>query len=228
MSTPIYTPLQAEDKLLSQELLSPFASRPVVAYQTKILRPELLSETAEITPSTSGIQKSATLISIVILASGFTIGSPAATSDIGSYYVRASSNPAELCAEIGEALQISPLHWAASTRQKINDYDKLLDNWDGEGAVRPAQQTVTAAKQIFETIVAFAVQHRIHSVPATVPLSDGAIRFEWAVGDREVFITVHGDTAEAQHWEPRDSIESIHYAQFDAAQVEPELEWLRA
>ena len=220
--------LQAGDELLSQELVRSLAACGLLSYETRIVTPELLSETTEISPAVSVAAKSMPLLSVVLLAGGLTVAIPAARPVVTSYSTLVSGRPAGLYSDIGEALQIGRLHWASSLRQRVDDYAGLSDNWDAEGAIRPSPPTLLTARQVFETIVSFAVRSQVRSVPNSVPLSDGAIRFEWAVGDRELFLTIQEATVEAQRWEPRDSIDSVHYAQLSASQIGPELEWLRS
>lgn len=228
MSVSATDKMQSCEELLSQELLPGLADSSRLRYETRIVSPELLSETAEGSPTTSVTAMSMPLLSLVLLAGGLTVAVPRARPSVTSYSTLFSGRPAGLSSDIGEALQIGRLHWASSLRQRVDDYDGLSDNWDGEGAIRPSRRTLRVARQVFEAIVGFAVRSEIRAVPTSVPLSDGAVRFEWAVGDRELFLTVKEEMAEAQRWEPRDSIDSVHYAQLLPSQIEPELEWLRA
>lgn len=219
---------QAREELLSQELLPSLAGSGRLRYETRIVTSELLSETAEGSPTTSVTAMSMPLLGFVLLAGGLTVAVPRARPAVTSYSTLVSGRPAGLSSDIGEALQIGRLHWASSLRQRVDDYAGLSDNWDGEGAIPPSRQTLLTAKRVFETIVGFAVRSDIRSVPTSVPLPDGAIRFEWAVGNKELFLTIEEEAAEAQRWEPRDSIASARYAQLSSSQIEPELEWLRS
>lgn len=190
---------------------------------------ELASETAEpLVPSVTVGLKSLPLLSIALLAGGLTVASPFASPVVMSYNTLVLGRPAGLATDIGEALQIGRLHWASMLRQKIDDYRTLDENWDGERALRPTEHTLQAARKVFESLVGSAIRSEIRSAPTTVPLPDGAVRFEWAVGNRELFLTVLEGKVEAQRWEPRDSIDSIYYAELSPQQVETELEWLRA
>src|SRR5690242_8328934 len=112
MSAFSYSPMQTHDTLLSQELVQRFAGQPLLTYQTRTVTPQQLSEAADISPS--GLGRSASLITaVVILTGGFTVGIPAASAGFASYSTLVSGRPAGIPAPIGEAIQMSPLHWAS-------------------------------------------------------------------------------------------------------------------
>jgi hypothetical protein len=168
------------------------------------------------------------LVSVVVLPGGITILAPDANPVQASYSTLVLGSPANVINEIGEALQLGRMHWASGLRQKIDDFGALAQDWDGEGADRPTAETVRTSKAVFEKLVAHAVRTGMASAPDIVPLSDGSIRFEWTVSNRELFITILEDRVEAQRWEPLDSIDSTYYAELCVSRVDAELEWLGA
>lgn len=228
MTLAVQNPL-TRDELLSQELLASIATPTALTYETRVLAPELMSEVFEPLIRQGGVGLgSLHLLGLGVLIGGITVARPVVNPVLTSYETLVFGRPASLEADIGEALQLGRLHWASGLRQRIDDYGSLVDNWDGEGAQKPSAETLTVAKTVFEKLVSYAVRSRVRSAPTTVPLSDGSIRFEWAIADKELFITVCEARAETQRWEPRDSVESVHYAEVPALQVDAELEWLGA
>ncbi len=110
MSALTYLRAYDRDQALSNELSSELCSQGLLAYQTNVVRPPLLSETAEVVPTNLKCAKPVPLISVVILAGGLTIGSPASPL-LASYNTLVSCRPTgAIYADIGDALQVGRLH----------------------------------------------------------------------------------------------------------------------
>lgn len=69
---------------------------------------------------------------------------------------------------------------------------------------------------------------KISSNPRLAPIDDGSIRFEWVNGNKELFLTVMGNSIESQKWQPLEAIESEDYRVVSLDSVDHELEWLEA
>jgi hypothetical protein len=128
-----------------------------------------------------------------------------------------------------ELLELGYLHWVARIRRQLQEFESLKTGWDSEGGLAPSKAVLDDATEVLEQIIAFAIQNEIEEAPIAVPLPDGTVRFEWAVGNKELFLTVgERHTIEAQRWEPRSAVDSIYYEEIPLSELESEMGWLRA
>ncbi len=116
--------------------------------------------------------------------------------------------------------------WLVSARRQINDFERMGEGWDDEGALAFGHATVRSARAVARTISLFLQVSQIRTVPSIVPLRDGSIRFEWVNGDRELFLTVLDRHVEAQRWRPLGTVQSLSYVQMRPEEISAELEWL--
>jgi hypothetical protein len=215
------------DELLSHELVSDPTASTVLTYEARITNPEMETSGSFI-PAVSELAIARPLLSIV-LASGLTMGASMTPGVSTSYNTLVRGRPARVSNEIGDSLQVGPFHWVSALRQKVSDFGSLTNDWDGEGARAPSEATLQAARHVFEIMVGYAIRADIGAAPIAVPLPDGAIRFEWVTGNRELFLTVvSAERVEAQGWTPRDAAESVYYAEVPLSDVNAEVGWLRA
>lgn len=76
--------------------------------------------------------------------------------------------------------------WVSSAN-RLNDFDRLADDWDGLGATAPDQDVVESAK-IFLSLMR---KHDPESPPSRVLAApDGSIVFEWQSGSKIVEVEI--------------------------------------
>ncbi|MGO9211106.1 MAG: hypothetical protein ACLP2H_13410 [Terriglobales bacterium] len=227
MITPPISVLDPSRELLSLDMLAGF-SQHSLTFAYRRVRPAFVSElTDPVVPSASGVIQTLPLLSIELLTTGFT-GIAAALSRVCvvSFDTLVFGRPLSTPQPLSEAVQLTPLHWVPHLRRVVDDVAALPDDWDTEGGRAFSPETVATAKQVLNMVISRAIRSDSASGPSVVPLADGSIRFEWAVGSRELFLTISGTQIEAQRWEPRDADESIYYAEIDLSGVPHELGWV--
>jgi len=149
--------------------------------------------------------------------------------------VRASSEPMQLIWETNfvQAAKVYVSYtlpandpWSQSATDELNRFKGLRGNWDAEGASPFARTTLDSARAVLQKVTDLCRNSGIQTRPAIVPLPDGSIRFEWANGDKELFLTVRKKEVEAQRWQPFNSVRSVGYKSIRPNQVDSELSWL--
>jgi uncharacterized protein (TIGR04255 family) len=94
--------------------------------------------------------------------------------------------------------------------------------WEGIGAAFLPPPASASSAWTFQ--MPDSVRREIRIKPNIVPLDDGSLRFEWVLGDEELFFTVLGKSIEAQRWHPLAAVESETYGIILPSQAEHELE----
>jgi hypothetical protein len=127
----------------------------------------------------------------------------------------------------GELPVTRPISWIGAVERRLREIETWKANWDKQDALPFGGETIGGAKQLLEQMKAFYPEACSAGVPQLVPLTDGSIRFELKMGQKELFLTVLGSIVEAQKWYPLDNAQSIDYAEVPVASgVRPALEWL--
>lgn len=78
--------------------------------------------------------------------------------------------------------------WRREAIQKVIRFGTLGPNWDSRGSQAPTRAVNQATIELLLTVPG-DLQH----APRIVPVSGGGVHFEWAVGDRELEISVEPD-----------------------------------
>jgi hypothetical protein len=120
----------------------------------------------------------------------------------------------------------NPQRWGVAAFEKLNDLERWPDNWDEAGGIHFGSETVGMARQVLDQMRSFVERNHVASDPHIVPLPDGSIRFEWANRNKEMFLTVLGDSIEVQTWRPLSAVDSERYDVIPLSSVLQELEWL--
>ena len=78
--------------------------------------------------------------------------------------------------------------WRREAIQKVIGFGTLAPNWDSRGSQAPTRAVNQTAIDLL-----LSVPGELLPAPRIVPVSGGGIHFEWAVGDRELEISVEPD-----------------------------------
>lgn len=96
---------------------------------------------------------------------------------------------------VNDAIPVGGMEpWRSEAIKKVIEFDALAQNWDGYGSQAPN----LAVKQTAIDLL-LKVPGDYDPSPRIVPISGGGLHFEWAVGDRELEISI----------EPSSSVEAL-------------------
>jgi hypothetical protein len=96
----------------------------------------------------------------------------------------------------------TPLNWRGAAREKIEEFARMPENWDGYGALRMSIETIQNALSMLEKL-----PHDV-PMPDMTPNPNGTLSFEWespvGIGHLEI-----GRTRFSFYIKPRDSGQPI-------------------
>lgn len=79
-------------------------------------------------------------------------------------------------------------YWRREAIQKVIGFTNLAPNWDGEGSRGPSLAVRQTAMDLLLQVPGD------YQVVRVVPISGGGYQFEWSVGDRDVEISIDGNS----------------------------------
>jgi len=118
-----------------------------------------------------------------------------------------SKNVAELCAKVAELAQ-------------------LKKNWDGEDGEPVSAETLVATSRVLQHVFLMLSRKNALSSPSVRPFPDGSVFFKWVQGQRELTITIQGQSVDVQRWEPLDSYESQGLWEVSVDDTPEHIEWV--
>jgi len=166
------------------------------------------------------------LLTIDLMVGGMTAAMPLSVSKqtFNALYVGCadlSFTEVELVSQVSISVP-----WIATAFKKLGTFQQWPPNWNDDRAVAFNSETLDTARDVLQKAWNLSAQNSIHTKPNIVPLEDGSVRFEWVNGDKELFLTILGNSIEAQRWHPLNAVESETYKTILPSAVESELEWL--
>lgn len=168
------------------------------------------------------------LLTIDLMVGGMTAAMPLSVSK-QTFNVLSVSCTDLSVTEVELVPQISiSVPWIATAFKKLNAFQQWPPNWNDDKAVVFSPETLDTARDVLQKTWNLSARNPIHTKPNIVPLEDGSVRFEWVNRDKELFLTIFGNSIEAQRWHPLDAVESETYQTILPSAVESELEWLAA
>jgi hypothetical protein len=114
----------------------------------------------------------------------------------------------------------------ADLRRKVSGFAQLPRNWDGEGAEPVSGETVAATLQILERIAIVLERKNTSSLPSVRPFPDGSVFFKWICGQKELTLTVDGQSIEVQRWEPLNAFQSQGLWEISVDATTEHVEWV--
>jgi hypothetical protein len=81
--------------------------------------------------------------------------------------------------------------WEAEVVGRVLELERLRANWDGYGSPPVSRDTSTVALELIGLIGRTGIENL--PVPFVGPVPGGGVSFEWAVGSRQLTVTVHAD-----------------------------------
>lgn len=118
------------------------------------------------------------------------------------------------------------------TRRIYKLWDRLKQlrsfpqGWDANRGEAFTAETLANAGKVIDLILTECLVRGV--VPSVLlgPIPDGSLRFEWKKDNKELFITVLGESVTLQQWQPLDAVESQGYWDTTLEGVQPQIEWL--
>jgi len=113
-------------------------------------------------------------------------------------------------------------------RSRVRTFRGFGKGWDEEEAEPFAAETLENADRVTELILSASIASSIVPNALVGPLPDAGIRFEWAHGNKELFVTIHRSNIEVQRWYPLEAVEAEGCWHVSLEGILPHIEWLLA
>jgi hypothetical protein len=109
---------------------------------------------------------------------------------------------------------------------RLKHLGSFPQGWDANKGEAFTGETLANAGKVIDLILMECLARGV--VPSVLlgPISDGSLRFEWKKDNKELFITVLGESVTLQQWQPLDAVESEGYWDTTLEGVQPQIEWL--
>lgn len=227
MGTNFLAPYEPQKDLTLSELQS-LPDESIVRFGRHFFSPMMVSNLSRPMTPMHFVQFVDPLLTIDLMVGGMTAAMPLSVSKqtFKALYV-GRTDLAFTEVELVPQVTIS-VPWIAAAFKKLNAFQQWPPNWNDDMAAAFSPETLDTARDVLQKTWNFSAQNSIHTRPNIVPLDDGSVRFEWVNRDKELFLTISGDSIEAQRWHPLDEVESETYQAISPSAVESELEWLAA
>jgi hypothetical protein len=228
MGTNILAPVASAQSLTFAELHDVPGSGCSLRFGRHFFSPMMVSELTRPMTPVNFVQFVDPLLTIDIMVGGMTAAAPMRPSK-QTFNVFLVSCADLSFTEVELTPQVPfPRPWIASAVERLNEFQEWQPNWNEAEAPAFSSDTLDTGREVLQNIWNFSVRREIRTKPNIVPLDDGSLRFEWVLGDKELFFTILGKSIEAQRWHPLAAVESQTYGIILPSQVEHELEWLTA
>jgi hypothetical protein len=227
MGTNLLTQFEPREGLPLSEIHNP-PDECVVRFARHFFSPMMVSNLSRPMTPMHFVQFVDPLLTIDLMVGGMTAAMPLSISKqtFNARYVGCtdlSFTEVELIPQIPISVP-----WIATAFKKLNAFQQWPPNWNDDKAVAFSTETLDTARDVLQKAWTLSAHNSIHTKPNIVPMEDGSVRFEWVNRDKELFLTIFGNTIEAQRWRPLDTVESEMFRTILPGAVESELEWLAA
>jgi hypothetical protein len=138
-----------------------------------------------------------------------------------------SNAPTRLGGQLGSLTLTSTISkTVAELHAKAAALAQLKKNWDGEDAEPVSTETLATTTRVLEHIFLMLSRKNSLSSPSIRPFPDGSVFFKWVQGQRELTMTVRGQSVDVQRWEPLDSYESQGLWEISVDDTPEHIEWV--
>jgi len=111
-------------------------------------------------------------------------------------------------------------------RDRLKQFQIFSQGWDAASGEAFTAATITNADKVIDLILRECLVRSMVPNVLLGPVSDGSLRFEWKNDNKELFITVLGESVTLQQWQPLDAVESQGYWDTTLEGIHPQIGWL--
>jgi hypothetical protein len=111
-------------------------------------------------------------------------------------------------------------------RDRLRQLQSFSQGWDANKGETFTAETLASVSKVIDLFLTQCVVNSVVPCVLLGPLPDGSLRFECKKDNKELFITVLGESITLQRWQPLDAVESEGYWDTTLEGVQPQIEWL--